>query len=106
MAPPKKASPSKAPKKAVAKSGATHPSWTDMIKVLTISTIYSTWLLLLHGSSRFLTGLCVVVVVRIVFLKRGGFDSGHCRAALSVACVAPTRCFHATGASNPVTILV
>ena len=48
MAPPKKASPSKAPKKAVTKSSATHPSWTDMIKVLTISTIYSTSLLLLH----------------------------------------------------------
>jgi hypothetical protein len=103
MAPAKKASPSKAPKKAVSKAGATHPSWTDMIKVLTISAIYTTSLLLLHGNSRSFTGLCVVVVC-IVFLKRGGFDSGHCRAALSIACVAPTRCFHATGASNPVTI--
>jgi hypothetical protein len=44
MPPAKKSSPSKAPKKAATKSAPTHPTWTDMIKVLTTSTnlLYTT----------------------------------------------------------------
>ena len=70
MPPSKKSSPSKTPKKAVAKSAPTHPSWTDMIKVLTISAIYSTFPLLVHVSSRSSAELYVVDFY-IVFPKKG-----------------------------------
>jgi hypothetical protein len=103
MSPAKKSASSKAPKKAVAKSAPTHPSWTDMIKVLTISAISFTSPSLVHVRSRSLAELYVVNFY-IVFLKRGGFVSGHCRAALPVVCVAPTRCLRASGASCRVTI--
>ena len=50
MAPAKKSSASKAPKKAAAKSAPTHPSWTDMIKVLILSVfaLYAPRLVLGH----------------------------------------------------------
>ena len=102
MAPAKKSSPSKAPKKAATKSAPTHPSWTDMIKVLTTSTIYSTSPSLVIGGSRPFKELCVIVV-SIVFLKRGISYTGHCRAGdVSVSCVTPTRCVRAVCASSPI----
>lgn len=70
MAPAKKSSPSKAPKKAVAKSPPNHPSWTDMIKVLTISELYSTFPSLVRVSSRSFAELYVVDFY-IVFPKKG-----------------------------------
>ena len=96
MAPTKKVSTSKAPKKAATKSTPTHPSWTDMIKVLTISVIYSASLLLATGAFWFLTEL-YVVVFSVVFLKRGRLDFRSLpRGVLSRQRVAPTRCIRAT----------
>jgi hypothetical protein len=85
MAPAKKVATSKAPKKASSKSTtSSHPPWTDMIKVLTISMVYSVSLPLVTGAFSVLTELNVVVF-SILFLKRGRLDSGHCRAAFSLA---------------------
>lgn len=61
MAPAKKSSPSKTPKKVVAKSTPTHPSWTDMIKVYNSRTVSCTPLACFWKLSAF-TELCVVVV--------------------------------------------
>ena len=92
MAPAKKLSTSKAPKKASSKSATSHPPWTDMIKVLTISVVYSISLLLVTGAFSFLTELNVVVF-SILFLKRGRLDFRSLpRGVLSCQCVAPTRC--------------
>jgi hypothetical protein len=95
MAPAKKLSTSKAPKKAATKSATTHPQLDRYDQGAYISMVYSVSTLLVTGAFSFLTELCVVVF-SIVFLKRGRLDFRSLPyGVLSRQCVAPTRCIRA-----------